>query len=403
MDIINLIVIGAGLIGPRHASHIYQRSDCRIFAIVDHSLNGPNIASKFSTNLFKNLDEMYHYIEENNLNYPDGAIIATPNHTHVDFAVKLAEKGINLLIEKPLSSNALECKYLINYLKDLTDQGRGVKTLIGHHRRFNPYIVYTKQQLTKIGTPIAIQGSWCLKKPDHYYLEKPWRTDVTKGGGTLLINLVHDLDLLLYLIGPIERIYAELLPKQREYDVDEGAVLTISFKNGCKGTFICGDNLVSPFNFENGTGENPNVPFFNTEGFYRIFGSQGTLSVPDMKFYYQSQPGWENPIDVDHTILKNEETNNLGTYTPATSFTNMSSFNTNMDMMMNDEFENQDNFFDIKPFDLQLSHFIDLIRGQDKVNCTAEDALMALLCIETVMKSVETGKPEYVPEIQDLK
>lgn len=393
MDIINLIVIGAGLIGPRHCEHIYKRPDAKLFAIVDHSAKGPAIAAKFNTLLFQTIDEMIRYVELNNLDFPHGAIIATPNHTHVEMAMKLAGYNIHLLIEKPLASSVHECEQFINFI-DTTN----VRVLVGHHRRFNPYIMQTKKNLHKIGRPIAVQGTWCLKKDPAYFLEKPWRSDPTKGGGTLLINLVHDLDLLIYLLGPIVKVYAELLSKQRPYDVDEGAILTMTFKNGCKGTFICSDNIVLPFNFESGTGENPNIPFYReTDGFYRIFGSHGTLSVPDLKFYHQNNNGqsWGNEIEVENVGLNHDEDMEVDALTtPATSFSNLMSIGiktpnyTPSDLL---------GLTKLKPFDLQLEHFINLINGTESfLKCTATDALNTLLCIDKVLQLVRIDAPVSV-------
>ncbi|KAK6455717.1 putative oxidoreductase [Scheffersomyces xylosifermentans] len=374
---ISFIVIGAGLIGPRHAAHIVARPDCELFAIVDHSAKGPKVAEQFDSLLFKNLSEMFSYCEYNNVPYPTAAIIATPNHTHVKLGIELASKGIHLLVEKPLASNTQDCMTLISYCNH-----KNVKLLVGHHRRFNPYIIATKNNLDKLGRLVAMQGTWTLCKPPSYFLDKPWRSSVELGGGTLLINLIHDLDLLQYLLGPIEKVYAELLTKQRtdRFDeqsfasnelVDEGAVLTLKFANGCCGTFICSDNVTSPFSFEAGTGENPTVPFNDeVSGFYRIFGSHGTISVPDLKLYHQYEL--------------------LPSPSPSPNYKDDSPIH---------RFREKP-----KPFDLQLDHFVNLIRGDEtEVKCTGEDAVRALLCIEAVTKSIETGMPQYVESIDNIK
>ncbi|CUM65291.1 uncharacterized protein PRCAT00002926001 [Priceomyces carsonii] len=404
---LSFIVIGAGLIGPRHANHIRQRPDCEIFAIVDHSSKGPSVAKEFNTLLFKNLDELFRYCElNNNMVFPDAAIIATPNATHVPLGLQLADKGIHLLVEKPLAPSASDCKTLIDFCSK-----KNVNLLVGHHRRFNPYIVATKENLHQVGNPIAIQGTWALSKNASYFTEKPWRTSVELGGGTLLINLIHDLDLLQYLLGPIEKVYAELLSKQRSipgksYDelVDEGAALTIRFASGCCGTFICSDNVTSPFLFESGTGENPTIPFNDTiAGFYRIFGTRGTLSVPDLNLYHQSnlqvedrswlQPISCNKIKMQHELMEDDSLqDDFGMLSPSPSpnFKDSPIYHISKGEKP-------------KPFDLQLDHFINLINmSENVVKCPGEDALRALLCIEAVLKSIKTGSPQYVEEIENI-
>ncbi|KAG7664746.1 uncharacterized protein J8A68_001701 [[Candida] subhashii] len=425
---ISFIVIGAGLIGPRHAEHVFQRSDCKLMAIVDHSAKGPKVAAKFNCLIFADLQQLFIHCETYNIPFPDAAIVATPNHTHLDMAMELATRGIHILMEKPLASNATDCKTLMNYCEH-----KQVKLLVGHHRRFNPYVITTKENIPKVGKLVAVQGTWTMCKPPSYFMEKPWRSTIAKGGGTLLINLIHDLDLLQYLLGPIEKVYAELLPKQRtdrfgemEVDdcdlVDEGAALTLRFANGCCGTFVCSDNVTSPFSFESGTGENPTIPFNkNVAGFYRIFGSHGTISVPDLKLYHQNDAldlinqhafnnsmtsnrddsrTWLNPIQCEQLQMNHEKpvpavapisTNGMITPSPSPDYKVSPIHNIGMGKKP-------------KPFDLQLDHFVNLITGSETViKCTGEDALRALLCIEAVIKSIETGLPQYVDSVESIQ
>lgn len=410
---INLVVIGAGLIGPRHCQHIFNRSDCKLWAVIDRSANGPLVAEKFNCLLFVNIDEMIQYCGDNNVPFPHGAIVATPNHSHIPIGLQLAQHNIHLLIEKPLSDSIYDCKTIIDYCHQ-----KHLKLLIGHHRRFNPVIVRTKQKLARIGTPIAVQGSWCIKKNYDYYLSKAWRVTAATGGGNLLINLIHDLDLLICLLGPIEKVYAEPLMKQRLFEVDEGAVLTLSFASGCKGTFICSDNVISPFNFESGTGENPTVPKFNDlQGFYRIFGSKGTLSVPDLTVYHQNDSKQSNgQMEIEN---ENENDSLHGSWLdPITAeIDSADSISTSMDIASPPPVSNsfylptpnpsphESGFIKPpkQPFDYQLDHFINLLTNRETVSqCSGEDALNALLVMQTVMKSMESGIPEYVPPIDSV-
>ncbi|CAK9437968.1 uncharacterized protein LODBEIA_P23460 [Lodderomyces beijingensis] len=436
---ISFIVIGAGLIGPRHAEHIVSHHhDCTLMAIVDHSAKGPSVASKFGVPLYSNLDEFF----QNAPKLPQAAIIATPNHTHLAIGMQLINRGINILIEKPLASTATDCQTLIQFAKY-----KQVKMLVGHHRRFNPYIITTKQNLAKIGKIVALQGCWTLCKPPSYFLEKPWRSLVEQNGGTLLINLIHDLDLLQFLIGPIVKIYAELLEKQRtdrwgfpgitqdEDLVDEGAVLTLKFANGCCGTFVCSDNVSSPFSFEHGTGENPTIPFMDDiQGTLRVFGSNGTISVPDMKLYHQglTEPGtnsgedqmrvdgsvgdgnsmngnseenrsWLKPIHCQQLTMNQKPPRHVHQsmlLTPSSSpdFKHDSPIH----YTHSAEVKHQD-LHKIKPFDLQLEHFVNLLTNHEThVKCSGEDALRALLCIEAVQESIRTGMPQYVQDLDSI-
>lgn len=366
-SLIQLVVVGAGLIGPRHAQHVLDNPSTNLIGIVDPSPRAKEVSKTLGTLHFASLDELFTFLESNGLPYPDGAIICTPNHTHARIAALLASKGINVLIEKPVSSNLEEAKALKVHVENLH-----TKVLMGHHRRFNPFIVAAKENLSLLGDVVAVQGTWTLHKPQAYFEVSPWRTDSASGGGALLINLVHDLDLMQYLFGPIERVYAEYLRKRRQHypNVDEGACITLKFQNGITGTFICADNVTSPFNFEAGTGENPTIPFDELlEGVYKVFGVKGTLSIPDMTLYHQpnlAENSWTQPITRKSL------------------------------------FKNRRELRKIKPFDNQLDHFVDIIRGDADPACTIDDGISALLCVDAVIRSLDSGVPVTVDRVEDI-
>lgn len=398
MTQLRFIIVGAGLIGPRHAELVLQMPNCSLFAIVDRSANGPSVAARFNALHFNTVGDMFLFCESYNVDYPDGAIVATPNHSHASVGIELASKGIHLLVEKPLASTPEDCLALIDYC-----ERQGVVLLVGHHRRFNPYIVAAKNHMPKIGTPVMIQGVWAIKKCQEYFAEKQWRRSKFQGGGTLLINLIHDLDLLQYLMGPIQRVYAELMPKQRPAEapgnhVDEGAALTLRFANGCCGSFVCSDNVTSPFSFEAGTGENPLIPHNqDMAGLYRVFGSHGTLSIPDFTLFHQnnleeSEHSWWEPVHSErldlYSAITPEEAfieDTAGILTPPSSYDIKQSYRPMREALP-------------RPFDLQMEHFVNLITGKEtESKCSGRDALSALLCIEAVMKSIETEMPQIVP------
>ncbi|GEQ70614.1 hypothetical protein JCM33374_g4292 [Metschnikowia sp. JCM 33374] len=347
MKPIQFVIIGAGLIGPRHAESVLKRNDCSLFAIVDRSAKGPEVARSCDALHFKTIHDMFLFCERYD-EYPDAAIVCTPNDSHAEIGMLLAERGIHMLVEKPMAASAVDCIRLIDYC-----ERHNVKLLIGHHRRFNPYIVMSKEQIHRIGTPVAIQGVWALKKHQEYFDEKAWRRSKYSGGGTIMINLIHDLDLL---------------------------------------------------HFEAGTGENPLIPHHqDVSGFYRVFGSSGTLSVPDLTLYHQNntparEHSWWKPVEVEslgglfpQPKQTPEPADAFSALTPPSSFDSKANFGP-----LTQELP--------KPFDLQLEHFVNLITGvETEVKCSGYDALQSLLCIEAVMKSIEQGVPQVVQTAGELR
>lgn len=360
---ISIIVVGVGLIGPRHAEQIQLNPETKLIAFVDPSPGAVKVGKRFNVPVFKSLKDLI-----NEGLKPDAAYVCTPNTLHVPVAMELAENGIHLLVEKPISTSIVDAIKLRDYTKK-----NGIKLLLGHHRRFNPYTIAAKAHLKRLGRISAINGFWTLKKTEEYFKTEVWRNSKKSGGGPLAINLVHDVDLLQYLIGPIDSIYAEELRKLRSPQsniesndhVEEGAVIVISFKNGVKGTFILSDNVISPFNYEMGTGENPLIPKVNeTSDFYTILGSNGTITVPGLKLFHQDnllKKGWWEPLQIEN-LSKNEDLSGI-------------------------------------PFQLQLKHFIKYLKGEEEAKCTADDAISAIIVVQAVRKSLETGLPVKVNDI----
>ncbi|CAK1360022.1 unnamed protein product [Cercospora beticola] len=343
---ITIAIIGAGLIGPRHAQSVVANEHATLYCFVDPRPEAISVAEAFHVPVFPSIKHML--LEKGK---PDGALVCTPNHTHISLSQELLEAGIDVLVEKPIATEISSGKELIE-----TARRTGGNLLAGHHRRFNSYVVSAKRALAEgiIGKPIAISGLWVLRKPASYF-EPPteWRSIPGKGG-PIQINLVHDLDILQYLLGPIIRVHAEKSISQRSYEAEEGAAIVLRFASGVVGTFILADNCPSAHNFESGTGENPTIPQARKD-FYRIFGSEGTLSVGDMKISKHDEGEekcWADPVRQSELTVEPRV-----------------------------------------PFDEQMKNFVDVIRGIAESNCTGEDGLKALMVCDAVKRSMEAGLP----------
>lgn len=185
---LKVAIIGGGLIGPRHAQSVISNPSTVLYALVEPSPHGPSLAKTLNTTLHASISSLLTTIP-----LPDAAIICTPNHTHVSLGLELIAAGIPILFEKPLATSAISGLELVK-----AAQRAKVKVLVGHHRRFNPYLLATKAALPSLGRVLAIQGTWALQKPSSYFTtseRNAWRQRVEDGGGVILINLIHEIDL----------------------------------------------------------------------------------------------------------------------------------------------------------------------------------------------------------------
>ncbi|KAI1364400.1 hypothetical protein F5Y08DRAFT_307091 [Xylaria arbuscula] len=382
---VGIAVIGfGGLIGRRHTAHVLSNPSATLVAVVDGAPGASELATQLAPGVpyYKSVTEML------SISIPDAAVVCTPNAYHVSVGLELADAGVHLLVEKPLADTKAAARTLVDRARE-----KGVKLLVGHHRRFNPYVVAAQKVLTasdeKLGTSsvglvTAISGLWTTYKPDDYFATAPWRRSRKLGGGPTMINFVHEVDILQYLLGPITRVGAEKMRQRYSSEVgdanavEDGAAITLRFASGAVGSFILSDGVVSPHNFEAGTGENPllprarrpryegnNVidPRVHGEGepvdVYRIFGTNGTLSVPDMTLWTcgDKPPSWNNELQVQRIELDNDPR---------------------------------------VPFDRQLDHFIAVVRGETMIEngpgCTGEEGLRVIAVCEAVIAALDDGE-----------
>ncbi|PGH23358.1 hypothetical protein AJ80_02611 [Polytolypa hystricis UAMH7299] len=359
---LKVAIIGAGLIGPRHAQSVLSNPSTELIALVDPAESGPATAAKLQTQYFPTLSALLYSSAK-----PDAAIVCTPNHTHVSISKELLSAGVHVLVEKPVSESIESGLSLLRHARQ--PENAHLKLLVGHHRRFNPYVLKAKEIIDSraLGQIVAVNGLWATFKPPSYFSPPTeWRRS-RASGGVIPINLVHDIDIMHHLFGPIIRVFAEATRKQRSnppHDANEGAAITLRFSSGVVGTFLLSDATPSPHTFETGTGENPMIPQAATTAatggggvadFYRIFGSDACLSVPDMRRWSydgREEKSWTQPLALET--------------------------------------------FDVvhaTPFDVQLRHFADAIRGSVRLGCTCEEGLRALVVCDAVRRSLESGLP----------
>lgn len=275
-----------------------------------------------------------------------------PNHTYGPVSIELAKGGVHILCDKPISQDVASAESLIEVVRM-----HDVKLLIGHHRRFNPYIIALKRAVDSglLGQIIAVNALWTTIKPREYFEgQNAWRSDKVHGG-VVLINFIHDIDLMHHLFGPVTRVHAEQTFSQRSQAVDaveEGVALSLRFATGVVGGFIISDNVASPHSFEQGTGENPNLPASGLD-VYRIFGSQGTLSFPHMSWssFRNVEPSWHNSMTCRTLEVENS---------------------------------------DVPPLISQLDHFIDVCEGISSPTCTGEETLQALVVCEGIRSALSS-------------
>ncbi len=340
MTPVRIAVIGAGLIGRKHIGYVSECPDTELIAVADPDPAARALAEASGAAYCGDVREM---LAAGSI---DGAIVATPTAMHEDTGLACIEAGVHALIEKPIS-HELDAAERLNQAAET----QGVKLLTGHHRRYNPWLAEARRVIDagELGRIVGLSAIFSVAKPAAYY-DLDWRR--APGGGPVLINLIHDIDLMRALLGEITEISAMTSSAVRGFKTEDTATLTLRFANGALGTVFCSDTAPSPWSWEQSTGENHPVFPENDENAYRIFGTEAAMEFPRLRIWRQDgSPDWTKEIEVSEVR-------------PASA--------------------------DV--YTLQIAHFARVIRGEEEPLVSGREGQHSLAATLAVFEAAATGR-----------
>lgn len=347
MEPLAIAVMGAGLIGKRHAERIMSEPGSVLSAVIDPSPAGRDFAESVGVRWSRSFADISPE------DRPDGIIVATPNQLHVENGMEVIAAGIPVLVEKPISDDVDAAAILV-----AACEKAGVPLLVGHHRRHNPMIQMAKEIVAsgRLGRIVAMHGTFWVAKPAAYF-ETPWRREA--GAGPIFVNLIHDVDLFRYLFGEIEAVSAMESHSVRHHPVEDTAVVSLRFASGVLGTIGVSDAVAAPWSWEMTAGENPAFPR-QDQSCYQVGGTQGSLDIPHLTLWRNpSAPDWLQPL-VRERIP----------FVPA------------------------------DPLQVQLRHFCDVIRGDATPLVNGREGLASLKVIEAIKTSARSGQTVHLSDVR---
>ena len=348
-DPIRLALFGAGGIGVRHLAIAGEEAGCEIVAVADPLEAAAAVAERHRARFYRDHREL---LARERL---DGAIVATPNDSHAEVGIACAERGLTVLMEKPIADTLASGRALLE-----AAARHGVPIAVGHHRRFDPTIAIAHDAIKggSIGRLAAVECLWAVRKHDAYY-DVGWRR-ARPGGGTVLINLIHDVDLLRHLCGDVGRVHAEGGSEVRGHEVEDTVAVTLRFANGAVGSILATDAAPSPWGWELGTGENPLIPPTG-RNCYRFLGTEGALALPRLELWRHDAgvaPSWHEAI----------RARTLSVAGPRAALKD------------------------------QLRHFCGVVRGEHAPRVSGEDGLRTLRTTLAIIESMQRGAPIVLEE-----
>lgn len=224
----NIGIIGAGMVADFHARSIQHLPNTKLAGICDSgSGKAKQLAEKYGCTAFADYSAMLHS------DAVDIVTIATPSGMHKEPAVEAAQCGKHVLCEKPLDISLERIDAMIAaHAKAGTYLG-GI-----FNYRFTDSVQHLKQAITsgKFGTisHAAINVPWW--RSDAYYQNK-WRgTWSVDGGGAIMNQSIHMVDLLQYMMGPVDSLYAFIGTLGHQIETEDTAAAVLKFKNNAIGT-----------------------------------------------------------------------------------------------------------------------------------------------------------------------
>ncbi len=340
MKKINISIVGTGLMGLQHIKAISKSKKANLHSIVDISDNAKKLSNKYKIPLYSDVSSL---LKSNQL---DAVIVATPNQLHEKHTISFLKKKIPVLLEKPISDNIKSAKKII-----ISSKKNKTPLLIGYHRRHNAIVSKVKTIIRsgKLGNIVSANVLCWLYKHKEYFKET-WR--ISRGGGPLGINLVHDIDMICYLLGSIRYVQAFTTNKTRKHKVEDTATVSLIFESGALCTLNISDTIVAPWSYELTAGENPAYPVTNQSA-YMIGGTKGSIQFPNLKYwFYKKDRSWWNKIFLKSDINKKDD-----------------------NTLVN-----------------QIDHFSDVVLKKVKPKVNGSDGLNSLKIFAAITKSAKTGK-----------
>lgn len=231
-DKYNISIAGCGKVAHLHARAILNIQGARLAGVWSRSEeSAARFASQYNTKAYSGIKEMVHK------NHTDLVIVCTPHPFHRQPATEAAAAGANVLVEKPLAADLGDCDAIINACSEF-----GVKLGVISQRRWYSPVLRVRKAIDegKIGNPAIASVTMLGWRDRAYYEADEWRGKWDlEGGGVLVNQSPHQLDLMLWFMGDVEEVYGQWRNINHPYiEVEDTALAILRFRSGAVGNIL---------------------------------------------------------------------------------------------------------------------------------------------------------------------
>lgn len=275
-DTIGYAVIGAGLVGPRHAAAAAMAPGSQLVAVCDQRLDRAEaVAEQFGALAVAEVDAV---LERKDVQIVS---ICLPTRLHLEVAERAAAAGKHIVVEKPLEVSLERADRLIAAAREHNVQLGAI-----FNRRFIPALKATKRAVEEglLGEILVADMYYKAFRTQEYYDDSGWRGTWEQEGGAALINQgIHGVDLVRWVAGPIARIFGYADHLRREIEADDTTAAVARYANGAMGV-IQATTSVQP----------------RTPDRLEFHGTKGSIQLANYRIASWSVPGAENwPAEVE--------------------------------------------------------------------------------------------------------
>ncbi len=232
MERVGTAVIGTGKVASAHADALASLPGSRFLAVLDtDAARATAFANRYEVRAHTSIDAL---LDDDRVRMVS---ICTPHPTHAGLAIRVAESGRHVLVEKPMALTVDECDAMIR-----TASANSVLLGVVSQRRLYEPVVRLREAILqgKVGRPILGTATVLGWRGEDYYAADPWRgTWAGEGGGILVNQVTHHLDLLQWLMGPVEEVFGYCANLNHPYiEVEDTAIAVLRFRGQALGSIV---------------------------------------------------------------------------------------------------------------------------------------------------------------------
>jgi predicted dehydrogenase len=223
---LRIAIVGCGKVAHLHAAALAKIPEAELTAVCDADpARAEAFAARYGARAVPGISAAP----------VEAVIVCTPHPQHAAAAIAAAEAGLHVLVEKPLAATVADCDAMI-----AAARRNHVRLGVVSQRRWFEPVQRMKAAIDagKIGKPILGAVTMYSWRDEAYYRSDPWRGRWdTEGGGVLINQSPHHIDLLLWLMGPVEEVVGRWANFSHPYvEVEDTAVAILRFRSGALAT-----------------------------------------------------------------------------------------------------------------------------------------------------------------------